>query len=153
MSMFENAETFLDNSTNLFADLLEGDLVLPERLLFIKGERVEGTILDASIIEQIGAVKFEVMIQTGEHTGKLHELVNFKPRERDGKISPQSKKSWVEFLLAFFTKEEILGGKVDFTKHIGTRIEFISGEARSKGEKTYQNYHGYKIVTAEQAPF
>lgn len=146
--LFDNADTFLNANSDLFEGLTEADLLIPERLIFLKGEVVQGVVLDASIIEKIGAVKLEVKITGGEHEGKIHEVAVFKPKEKDGKISAGSKKSWVEFLLAFFTKEEILGKKVDFTKLIGQTIEFKAGEARSIGEKTYQNYNSYKLVEA-----
>jgi hypothetical protein len=148
MTMFENADTFLNANSELFTGLSESDLALPERLVFLKNEVVEGTVLDTSIIEKIGAVKLEVKIETGDHAGKLFELVQFKPKEREGKISPTQKKQWVEFLLAFFTKEEVLSGKVDFTKFIGSKLQFKAGEARDVGGKTYQNYNSYKLIDA-----
>jgi hypothetical protein len=150
-SMFENADTFLNANADLFNGLSESDLVFPERLVFLKGETVEGIILDTSIIEKIGAVKMEVKIETGDHTGKLFELTQFKPKDKDGKISPTQKKQWIEFLLAFFTKEEILGGKVDFNKFIGSKLQFKALEAREVNGKTYQNYVNFKLV--ESAPF
>jgi hypothetical protein len=149
--MFENADTFLNANSELFNGLSEADLMLPEKLIFLKGETVEGTILDASIIEKIGAVKLEVKVETGDHAGKLFELAQFKPKDKDGKFSPTAKKQWIEFLLAFFTKEEVLGGKVDFTKFIGSKVQFKAGEAREYNSKVYQNYSNYKLV--EAAPF
>ena len=150
-SMFENADTFLNANAELFNGLSEADLMLPEKLVFLKNEIVEGTILDTSIIEKIGAVKMEVKVETGDHAGKLFELVQFKPKDKDGKMSPTQKKQWIEFLLAFFTKEEILGGKVDFNKFIGNKVQFKALEAREVNGKTYQNYANYKLI--EATPF
>jgi hypothetical protein len=149
--MFENADTFLNANAELFNGLSEADLMLPEKLVFLKNEIVEGTILDTSIIEKIGAVKMEVKVETGDHAGKLFELVQFKPKDKDGKMSPTQKKQWIEFLLAFFTKEEILGGKVDFNKFIGNKVQFKALEAREVNGKTYQNYANYKLI--EATPF
>jgi hypothetical protein len=150
--MFNDPETFMNSNTDLFNGLTEDDLLLPEKLVFFKNEVIQATILDASIVEKIGAVKVEVKVETGDHTGKLHEFLVFKPKAGDdGKISPMSKKNWVNFLLALFTKEAILAGQIDFTKHVGTKIEFKAGEAKSKGDKTYQNFSDFKLV--EAAPF
>jgi hypothetical protein len=147
--MFDNADTFLNANSDLFEGLNESDLMLPEKLIFFKGENVAATILDASIInsEKFQGVKLELKIESGDHTGKLHELVVGKPKPRDGRILPTQKKQWVEFLLAYFTKEDILANKVDFTKFIGSKLEFIAGEAKTSGNgKTYQNVSGYKLA-------
>lgn len=149
--MFANADAFLTANTDLFTGLSESDLMLPEKLVFLKNETVEGTILDAGYIEKIGAVKLEVKVESGDHAGKLHELTMFRPKEKDGKVSPNQKKNWVEFLLAFFDKQQILSGQADFTKYIGTKIQFKASEAKEYNGKVYQNYHSFKQV--ETTPF
>lgn len=155
MSMFDNAETFLNANAGLFDGLGEEDLQLPERLVFIKGEVVQGTILGFQMInsEKLQGVKVEMKIETGEHAGKLHELLITKPKVKDGKIIASHKKVWVDFLLALFTKEEILAGNPDFNKHVSAKLEFTAGEARHSGERTFQNAGGFKLVTDEVAPF
>ena len=148
--LFENADTFLNANSDLFTGLSEADLLIPEKLVFIKGEVITGTILDMSIIEKIGAIKVELKIESGDHAGKIHELTVFKPKEKDGKISAQSKKNWVEFLLALYTKEEILAGKIDMQKHIGATLEFKANEAKEYSGKIYQNYSNFKLVVGEE---
>jgi hypothetical protein len=147
--MFDNADTFLTANNDLFEGLNESDLLLPEKLVFIKGEVVTTTILDASIInsEKFQGVKLELKIDSGDHKDKLHELVVAKPKPRDGKILPAQKKNWVEFLLAFFTKDDILAGKVDFNQFVGSKFEFTAGEARQVSNgKIYQNSNFFKLI-------
>lgn len=152
--LFDNAETFLNANSDLFEGLSEADLLIPEKMIFLKNEVVVGTVLDASIADKIGAIKLELKVETTDHAGKILEIAVFKPKAKDGKISPASKKSWVEFLLAFFTKEEILAGKVDFTKLTGQKIQFTAGEARENNGKTNQYYNNYKLVVeADAIPF
>lgn len=149
-SILDNADTFLNANSDLFNDLSESDLLISEKLVFIKGETVTGTIVDISVNDRIGMIKVELKVNTGDHAGKLHELVVFKPKANaEGKISPISKKQWVEFLLAFFTKEEILGGKTDFTKFTGSNLSFVAGEAKEYNGKPQQRYNSYKV----EAPF
>lgn len=148
-NMFNDPETFMNSNSDLFEGLTEDDLLIPEKLVFFKNEVIQGTILDISVVEKIGAVKVEVKVETGDHNGQITEFLVFKPKAgTDGKISPMSKKNWVGFLLALFTKEEILAGQIDFSKHAGSKIEFKAGEAKSKGDKTYQNFSDFKLVQA-----
>jgi hypothetical protein len=157
MSMFDNADTFLNANSDLFEGLSENDLLVSERLIFTKGEVVQGTILDIGQIDTatFKAIKVEFKVETGDHAGKLHDLIIAKPSvNENGQMNATAKKGWVDFLLALFTKEEILSKQIDLNKHIGARLEFTAGEARSKGERTYQNYNRYKLLAVEDSsPF
>jgi hypothetical protein len=143
--MFENMDEMLNNNSGLF-DLTEADLLLPETIVFPKGELIEGTILDCHGIEKFGAIKLEVMLTNTDHKDKCHGLMINKPKLKDGKPIPSQKKTWVEFLLAFWTKEAITSGNVDFAAIVGKKIEYRAAEAREYNGKTYQSFYGFKVV-------
>lgn len=141
--MFDDAKDILNNNSDLF-DLTEADLLLPERITFPKGELIEGTVLDCHAIDKIGAVKLEVMLSNTDHAGKLHEVLIKKPKAKDGKVNPTQKKFWVEFLLAFWTREQVLGNQVDMSQPVGKRISYRASEAREWEGNTYQDFFGFK---------
>lgn len=145
--MFENSDEMLNSNSSLF-DLSESDLTLPEPLTFPKGEVIEGTVLDCSSIEKIGAVRLEVLVSNTDHAEKNHEFLVMKPKPsaKDGKINPTQKKFWVEFLLAFWSKENILANNVDLSSVVGKRITYQAAEAREHNGKTYQSFFGFKEI-------
>lgn len=142
--MFENMDELMKNNSGLF-DLSEDDLTIPERLSFPKNELIEGTIIDCHTIDKIGAVKVEVLLSNTDHATKCHELLVNKPKLKDGKINPIQKKQWVEFLLAFWSREDILAGKIDPTSLVGKKVSYRADEAREYNGKNYQSFSQYKV--------
>lgn len=147
--MFENMDEMLNNNSDLF-DLTAEDLVIPEKLQFPKGELIEGTVIDCATIEKFGAVKLSVILTNTEHADKCHEMLINKPKPgKDGKPHPTAKKIWVEFLLTFWTKEQILGAQtapLDMSQPVGKKISYRAGEARAAANgNVYQSFFGFKI--------
>jgi hypothetical protein len=134
------------NTDSLFDGLTEDDLALPEKLVFLKGETVNAMIMDLSENSKFGFIKLEVKILSGDHEGKLTEMIFFKPKVTDGKMNGQSKKKFVDFLLAFWTKDEVLKGNVDLTRPISKKIQFTCGEAKEYKNKLQQDFYGIKII-------
>ena len=150
-SMFDQTDDFLTANSALFSDLTENDLLVPEKIVFLKDEVVVGEILDVAIIERIGAIKVELKLLSGEHLGKLFDYMVYRPKEREGKISPVQKRSWASFLLAFFTREEILSQKIDFNKFVGRHFRFKAALAREYNGKVYQEFYNPELI--EEIPF
>lgn len=141
-----NSDDLLGKNSDLF-DLTEDDLIIPESILFPKSELIEGTVLDCHSVDKIGAVKLEVMLSNTDHAGKCHSLLVKKPRanKETGVINPTAKKMWAEFLLAFWTREQILGKQVDMASVIGKRISYRAGASRDWEGKTYQDFNTFKV--------
>ena len=140
----EDNEMLVDSDD--FFDLGEDDFNLPERLIFLQGEVVQGKVMDASENKTLGAMGLTLKILTGDHEGSLHEMMIFKPKAKDGKVNPIAKKQFVQFLMALWTKEQILNKQVDINSVIGKKLQFKSGKAREYNGKLYQNYSDFKVV-------
>lgn len=144
MSMFEDNAAMLTNNSDLF-DLTEADLTVPERLQFPKNELIEGTVIDCYAIDKIGAVKLEVLLNNTDHAGKCHEVLVNKPKVIDGKMNPTAKRMWTEFLLAFWSREQILARQVDMASPVGKKISYRAGELREYNGKQYQGFMTFKV--------
>lgn len=143
--MFENSDEMLNSNSDLF-DLTEADLLLPEQLTFPKNELIEGTVLDCQAMEKSSAVKMEVLLSNTDHAGKSHGFFINKPKQdKDGKINPTQKKVWVEFLLCFWTKEQVLKKEINLTDTVGKKISYRATEAREWQGKVYQNFNTFKV--------
>ncbi len=156
-SLETGAATEAEKTVNPFAEesMFDGitadDLESPEKLVFTKGEDINGTILDTNEVTKHKAVILTLKLNNTEFVGKQFELWMGAPKKnKEGVISSFAKRSWTNFLLAFFTKEEILGGKADWSTVIGKSILFTAGEPKDYGEKIFQNFNGFNLVKTEK---
>lgn len=119
-----------------------------EPLFFIAKTPVEMTILSATEQPKYGNVKLTCNVETGEHAGKHYELTI------SGNDAAPAKKRKAQFLLAFWSKEELTTGKASLDTLIGQRFQ-VRPEAPFQGKngQTYQNFNGFlKLTKPEETP-
>jgi hypothetical protein len=141
-------ESFMDSGDSLFDDFTEDDLIVPENLIFLKNESVTSKIMDIAEIANGGGVRLTLAIESGDHAGKIHELAMFKPtpHKDTGKVNPVKKKQFVQFVLAFYSKAQILAKDTSWSKFIGDKLEWTSADAREWNGKIYQDSYNFKVV-------
>lgn len=140
-------ESMFGDEDSLFDDITEDDLLVPEQVIFAKNENVEGTILEISELAKSGLIRLTMKVNNTEHAGKVHELAMFKPKpNKEGKINPIKKKQFVNFLLAFFTKQQVLSKQVEWSQYVGRNLKFKTGEAREFNGRTYQDSYDFELV-------
>ncbi len=141
-------ESMFDDGDSLFDDFTEDDLLVPEQVVFAQNEIVESTILEISEIKKSGLIRLTLKIDNTEHAGKVHELAMFKPKpsKTTGNINPIKKKQFVQFLLAFFSKQQILSKDADWSQYVGQKLKFKAGKANDYNGRIYQDSFEFEVI-------
>ena len=121
-----------NNENRDFFDISEEDLNMPEYLIFEPGE-VQLLIQDYKQDNEKGYLMVVSKVLSGEHEGSIHQFF----------IRKKAKRSFVPFVKAFWTREEILGGKMEPTKLIGRTVNVIADAPREYKGKMFQDFSKY----------
>jgi hypothetical protein len=134
----ESLELDLDiGGEDLFGDLTEDDLMVPEKFFFAPDEVVDAKIIDIRKIKNNMGFGVELKVLSGENEGKLLETTMWKPKDADY----QSRKvTWKQFLLAVWSKDEILGGKATEESAMGRCITFKASKISAKNNQYYSDF-------------
>jgi hypothetical protein len=80
----ESLELDLDiGGEDLFGDLTEDDLMVPEKFFFAPDEVVDAKIIDIRKIKNNMGFGVELKVLSGENEGKLLETTMWKPKDAD----------------------------------------------------------------------
>lgn len=122
-----------------------------EPIWFAAKVPVTMTILSVKEVPNYGNLVLTCKIEDGEHEGKQYELTI------SGNDAPMARKKKAEFLLAFWSKAQIIAGEATIDTLIGTRFQCRpAAPFEGKNGKTYQNCEGFLKLAAnptENVPF
>lgn len=153
----EEAASIFDEGESVFT---EDDFTIPERLVFVANTPVKALILEANKIAGKKAILLNVQIKDGEHEGKQFTTWQQHPTPNaSGTVNAGAKARFVQFCLAFFSKDELVKGTDDWTKYVARVISFIPAAPRTYSGKTYQDLGSFELlpegseVTTDSIPF
>lgn len=132
-----------------FFDIDVADLEAAEPVIFPAKVPVEFTVTSLKELPKYGSVQIMCKVNTGEHAGKFYEM------SVGGGDSAKAKANKAKFLLAFWSKEDLVNGKASLDTLMGTTFQARpdSPWKSEKSGKTYQNFDGYmKLAQQEAAP-
>jgi len=146
-----------DVSSDNFDKLLKTDF--PENRHFNKGEVVSAMFMDIREMDKYYLIKAS-LLQPAEYEGEEYAIFMNKPvkkaegdDEKTLKVKEINLKQMVQFLVAFYTKEQILNRQIDFSALIGRVFIAIAGKVREgKQGGKYQSLNSWKEVKADVQP-
>jgi len=122
---------------NDFFGVSETDLSVVEDLFFRADTAVEMICLEAKENPKRGGLILNCKVASGEHTGKQHTIyIN----DGDNEFA---KKNKIAFMLAFWTKDQIIGRKCKHSDLMGRKFTVVPAAIRNVEGRKYQNFHSY----------
>lgn len=115
-----------------FFDISEADLDAATPIIFNAGEVIEFLCLDFNETKN-GAAILNCKVLSGENAGKTHTIF------LNNHETPTAKKNRVQFLLAFWSKEELIAGENKRSKLINRKFTVVASAPRDYEGKTYQD--------------
>lgn len=131
-----------------FFSFSESDLDAATPIIFNTKEVVEMVCLDYNEGKQ-GNLALNCKILTGEKAGKPYTVFI------DNREHPMSQKLRTQFALAFWTREELIGGTFMPAKLVNRKFSVVAQEPREHEGKTFQNVSNFRDLgefTAADVP-
>jgi len=113
-----------------FFDISKDDLIMPPSFLnFEPGSEVVLTIEDFKQDNKNGKLTLTCRVNSNEHEGQQHLMV----------IRKSHKRSFVNFINAFFNKDDVLAGNIKPSSLIGRTFQCVASDFREYNGREYQD--------------
>lgn len=127
-----------------FFNVTANDLAAAEKPIWPAKEVAEFVITDFKESEEQGFIlNTKVLSERHNDRSYTHFISN-----RDHEIAQKQR---VQFLLAFWTKDELQNGTAKPVKLVNRRFSAVAGQAKEHNGQTYQQFSGWKDL-GEYAP-
>lgn len=131
-----------------FFDIGQEELEAATPIFFTPKVPVEMTILSLKENAKYGSITLTCKVENGEHAAKTYELGIM------GGENVHMRKKKAAFLLAFWSKEDLNGGKASLDSLIGTKFQARPDTpyTSEKSGKTIQGFEGFTKLGQSALP-